>query len=161
MASWKDFKDAEPQMAEFAHPLLFKPGPEGAGLAYLATVRPDGGPRVHPLCIYPVRDAIYVCIERESPKAADLRRDSRYMLHAYPGWDEDPEFSMRGRAQEITDAGEVEALGKEEPRLTTETAPYVFRLDIDRADTTFWENWPKPDMKPIRRRWSPSRVSAK
>ena len=46
MASWSDFATAEPDLASAIRALLQQYGP---GMAYLATVRPDGGPRVHPV----------------------------------------------------------------------------------------------------------------
>jgi hypothetical protein len=29
----------------------------------------------------------------------------------------------------------------------------VFELDIERADSTIWENWATPETYPVRRRW--------
>lgn len=157
MARWRDLETDAPELAAFGRPLLFNPGPDDAGLAYLATLRRDGGPRVHPLCIYEIDGSLFVSIEKASPKHRDLKRDPRYMLHAYPGWEGDPEFSIRGRAIEITDAGERGRLAHAKPRLIQPDCPYVFRLDIERADSTFWEGWGTASMHPIRRRWDAGR----
>jgi hypothetical protein len=51
----------------------------GLGLAFLATVRSDGGPRVHPICPL-LADDLYGFIV-VGPKLEDLRRDGRYALH--------------------------------------------------------------------------------
>jgi hypothetical protein len=52
MASWGEMAAARPELDARARELYLieqpdAPGP--AGLGYLATVRPDGGPRVHPV----------------------------------------------------------------------------------------------------------------
>ncbi|MET0415816.1 MAG: pyridoxamine 5'-phosphate oxidase, partial [Actinoplanes sp.] len=46
MASWSDFAAAEPVLAAGIRALLQQYGP---GMGYLATVRADGGPRLHPV----------------------------------------------------------------------------------------------------------------
>ena len=46
MASWSEFAVAEPRLAAAIQALVTHYGP---GLGYLATVRADGGPRVHPV----------------------------------------------------------------------------------------------------------------
>jgi hypothetical protein len=50
------------------------------GLGFLATVRPDGGPRVHPICPLVTPEGLYGFIV-PGPKLKDLRRDSGYALH--------------------------------------------------------------------------------
>src|SRR5688500_1071445 len=88
MATWEVFAAAEPQLAASAdRVLLLTPAadaPHEAGLAYLATIRADGGPRIHP--ISPVLDGgrLYAFVLRHSPKARDLARDGRYALHSFP-----------------------------------------------------------------------------
>jgi hypothetical protein len=52
MATWAEFEGAEPEMAAAGWRLLSQPG---FGFGYLATVRRDGEPRIHP--INPVRAA--------------------------------------------------------------------------------------------------------
>lgn len=48
---------------------------------YLATVRPDGFPRVHPVGVH-VRDGeLVVPMNPTSPKGADIRRNGRFALH--------------------------------------------------------------------------------
>jgi hypothetical protein len=47
MATWSEFEQADPTMAAAGRKLLYQ---FGIGLGYLATVRKDGGPRVHPIC---------------------------------------------------------------------------------------------------------------
>ena len=151
MASWAQFAEAEPEMAALALQLLSN---EKFQIGYLATVRKDGAPRVHPVCPVLAGNHIYLAIGPQSPKLNDLRRDGRYMLHAMPGKD-DAEFNIRGQATEANDANthaEVEqaasAVG-----LNVKPSEVLFRLDIEQAATTYWENVGQPDTRPIRRRW--------
>ena len=52
MATWQEFATDEPRMAALGEKMLLL-GDTGTGLlgglAYLATIRKDGGPRVHPI----------------------------------------------------------------------------------------------------------------
>ncbi len=60
-------------MAAAGKKLIYQFGP---GLGFLATVRKDGGPRVHPFCPTICGDGIYGLIG-PSPKRHDLLRDGR------------------------------------------------------------------------------------
>jgi hypothetical protein len=99
MATWGEFAAAMPGMAEAGSALLYQ---YGSGLAYLATIRPDGGPRLHPICPVIVERGLYAFIGR-SPKRADLLRDGRYALHTFPKRDGDDEFYLTGRAVPVED----------------------------------------------------------
>ena len=111
MASWGDMAAARPEMESRARELYLieqpdAPGP--AGLGYLATVRPDGGPRVHPVSPAVLDGRLYVYCLLSSPKLADLRDDGRFALHSWPkpftddGFD-DEEFYLTGRATPVED----------------------------------------------------------
>jgi hypothetical protein len=98
MATWSEFTAADPSLATGIRALLQQYGP---GMGYLATVRPDGGPRVHP--VSPVlTDQLYVFVIA-SPKRHDLERDGRYALHSYPPEDNDDEAYLTGRATHVLD----------------------------------------------------------
>jgi hypothetical protein len=94
MASWSDFESAAPQMAEAGRKLLYR---FGLGLAFLATVRKDGAPRLHPICPAIVNGHLYALIG-PSHKRTDLRRDGRYALHTFPAPNVDDEFLVMGHA---------------------------------------------------------------
>jgi hypothetical protein len=94
MASWRELEAAEPAMAATARRLFWIPG---FGLGYLATVRPDGAPRIHPIDIAIV-DGRLVAFIVPSPKLEDLRRDGRYALHAPGSEAETDEIMAAGRA---------------------------------------------------------------
>src|SRR5215211_4082394 len=99
MATWAEFEAAMPEMAGAGRALLFQHGP---GLAYLATVRKDGGPRIHPVCPVIADGDLYAFIGR-SPKLYDLLRDGRYALHTFPCEDRDHELFITGRAIPVSD----------------------------------------------------------
>jgi hypothetical protein len=51
-------------------------------VAFLATVRADGSPRVHPVAPWLAAGCMFVRMCQTSPKIRDLERDSRYALHS-------------------------------------------------------------------------------
>ncbi len=117
MASWEEFEADAPELAVVATRLW--PGVIALhrgdttqsrspwfSIAYLATTRPDGSPRLHPFCPVLADGTLYAVISRSSPKGDDLRRDARCVIHALPGPDDD-EFSIRARAREVGDDLEV------------------------------------------------------
>src|SRR4051794_41001762 len=108
MASWVDFAAAEPGLAAAVKDLVCQ---YGSGLGYLATVRPDGGPRVHPVAPVITDEGLFCFIIR-SPKRHDLDRDGRYALHAFPPEESDDEAYVSGRAHTVTDDAQRERLGR-------------------------------------------------
>jgi hypothetical protein len=99
MASWSDFVTAEPTLAAGIRALLQQYGP---GMAYLATVRADGAPRIHPVSPVITDEGLY-CFIVNSPKRRDLDRDGRYALHTFPAEDNDDEAYLSGRAIPVRD----------------------------------------------------------
>ena len=85
MLTWAEFAAREPDLAASGRALLYQYG--GVGLAFLGTVRPDGGPRVHPMCPILHGDGLYALLI-PGPKRSDLHRDPRYALHCFPPEDE-------------------------------------------------------------------------
>lgn len=75
MATWGDFRRAEPELASFGEGRL------KAGPAYLATVRADGRPRVFPVQAIVADEALYLFMEPTSPKGRDLRDRGWFALH--------------------------------------------------------------------------------
>jgi hypothetical protein len=47
MITWTEFEQHQPFLAGAGRKQIYQ---FGIGLAFVATVRPDGGPRVHPVC---------------------------------------------------------------------------------------------------------------
>jgi hypothetical protein len=65
MLSWDEFQRLRPDLAEAGRRLLYQ---FGVGLGFLATVRGDGGPRLHPMCPL-VSDNALVGFLQPSPSA--------------------------------------------------------------------------------------------
>ncbi len=99
MVTWSEFENDAPDMAEAGKKLLYQ---YGVGLGFLATLRKDGAPRLHPICPTVVEGRLYALIG-PTPKRADLKRDGRYALHTFPGTEVDDEFLVMGRAKFIDD----------------------------------------------------------
>jgi pyridoxamine 5'-phosphate oxidase-like protein len=108
MASWSEFAAASPRLAEAVRGLMHQ---YGQGLGYLATVRADGGPRVHPVSPVITDDGLF-CFVIDSPKRRDLERDGRYALHAFPPEESDDEAYLAGHAHPVTDEAQVHRLAQ-------------------------------------------------
>ena len=101
MATWSEFANAAPEMAERGAVMLAIP------LAYLATMRKSGAPRLHPLSPILADGRLFVAIQSTSPRRFDLARDGRYSLHTLPpelgpNYDEF-EFNLTGTAKSYED----------------------------------------------------------
>lgn len=140
--SWKELEEMDPELAAFGAERF------AGGVAYLATVRKDGGPRVHPVTPIVGEGRLFLFMEPTSPKGHDLRRDSRYALHSAVG---DPgggngEFLITGSAAVI-----------EEPEtraLAVELAPYdpasryvLFELSVESALATVYDDTGEPQRR--------------
>ena len=99
MASWFSFAASSPALAAGVRALLQQYGP---GLANLATVRADGGPRIHPVSPAVTDSGLY-CFVVDSPKRRDLERDGRYALHSFPPEENDDEATLTGLATAVDD----------------------------------------------------------
>jgi uncharacterized pyridoxamine 5'-phosphate oxidase family protein len=150
MTRWSEFAAARPAMADAGRVLLYQ---FKVGLGYLATVRKDGGPRVHPVCPVIANGGLYLFIGNRSPKCRDLLRDGRFALHSFPNPEVDDEFTVSGRARRVDDA-DVRRVVYE-----AYTATGAFT-----SDDTLFELWlaralhakygPRPSWPPVYTRWS-------
>ena len=97
VATWREFEASAPGVAETACLVwpgitalhrgeLTKPASPWFSIAYLATSRPDGSPRLHPFCPILAGGRLFAAIPGNSPKGHDLRRDPRLRdpCHARP-----------------------------------------------------------------------------
>jgi Pyridoxamine 5'-phosphate oxidase len=100
MLSWSEFASDEPAMAAAGAALLYQFG--GVGLAFLATTRGDGGPRVHPVCPIFHSGQLWGFLI-QSPKRHDLHRDPRYAMHCYPPENNENAFYITGVARAVAD----------------------------------------------------------
>jgi hypothetical protein len=131
MASWSEFAADEPRLADEIRLLLQQYGP---GFGYLATVRADGGPRVHPVSPVITDDGLY-CFVVDSPKRRDLERDGRYALHSFPPEESDDEAYVAGHAHPVTDPARVARLA-ELGRAAPQVDWRLFEFTVDVAMLT-------------------------
>jgi hypothetical protein len=145
MASWGDLVRAAPAMAAGGRALWVE-----HGLMYLATVRPDGSPRLHPVVPVLTADQMFVAVGAWSPKWRDLRRDPRCVLHCLPG-ERDDEFVLRCRAREQPTAlAQIRAAAQH----AIHDDDHLFELEIDQVDHGWWEHVGQPETFPVRQRWT-------
>ena len=153
MKSWDALKHENPELAMIGRRLLFQSQPH-VGFAFLATLRKDGAPRLHPVSIILSNDHLYVMIPTTSPKCADLLRDGRFAMQAFPPPDNESyeEFYLSGYA------GAIEEISKRR-RLISDTQikagedEALFELHLDRAMYTRLVNQGTPDEKPMHYKW--------
>ena len=137
MDDWQQFAEATPELATFGRRQLER------RIAYLATLRADGSPRVHPVSPFFADDHLFVYMEPTSPKRHDLRRDQRFALHCTVEDNSggDGEFLINGVAREVTDhemrrrAFEGAAASGYSPQ----ERYIVFELGITSATATIYE----------------------
>jgi hypothetical protein len=150
MVTWKEFAGAAPALAATGRSLLTQ---FSVGLAFLATARKDGAPRLHPVCPVLSDDRLFVLITPASPKRQDLLRDGRYALQTFPqpkpGSDE---FSVAGKAVLIEDAATRAAILRDAKHMA-DPAETAFELLIERVMHTRWENVLTPQMRPVQEKW--------
>lgn len=73
--TWAVFEASEPQLAGHVRARL------EAGINFLATIRPDGHPRLHPVGVRFDAGSITVPMTPTSPKGKDITRNGMYALH--------------------------------------------------------------------------------
>jgi hypothetical protein len=134
MVPWNEFALLEPDLGAAGRKLLYQ---FGVGLAFLATVRPDGGPRVHPMCPIIEETGLYGFLI-PSPKRADLHRDGRYAMHSFPADENEDAFSLTGLARPADDPNLRRTLQaqflqerglQEPPEALNEQEVFVFEIE--------------------------------
>lgn len=141
--SWKDLEDQHPELATFGAERL------NGKVAYLATVRKDGSPRVHPMTPIIGQGHLFVFMEPTSPKGHDLRRDRRYAIHCSVSDTSgvSGEFSVTGQAH-LVDNPELRALAVSLASYTPADRYILFEFDIASAASTIYS-----EDQPVRRSW--------
>jgi hypothetical protein len=150
--SWQELEREAPNFAAVGRKLLYQLGPGAPALAMLATTRADGGPRVHPVCPTLCEGGLYVFVIGHSPKRADLAREGRYALHAFPGFADDESFYCTGPALEVRDA---ELRARAESHVVHNVRPdeVLFELRLTRILHTTWLRPRTPETEPVYERW--------
>jgi hypothetical protein len=107
MASWGELQKIRPDLTDGGRQLLYQ---HGVGLGFLGTIRPDGGPRLHPFCPILADENLYGFII-SSPKQRDLSRDGRYAVHSFPTPNNEDAFCVTGAVTMVTDASVRQTVG--------------------------------------------------
>ncbi len=100
MVSWGELGQLRPDLVDGGRALLYQ---HGVGLAFLATVRLDGGPRLHPFCPIIAGTELFAFVI-PSPKQRDLVRDARYAVHSFPTPVNEDAFYLSGVVEMVCDA---------------------------------------------------------
>lgn len=143
--SWGAFADADPELAAFGEGLLMAPP------AYLATVRRDGSPRVHPVTPILASGGLFVFMEPTSPKGRDLRERRRFALHnGVPDTEgSGGEFSVSGEGIPVDDPA-VRAIVAEAASYDPADRYVLFELRVAEARCNGYGDVSLP----TQRRWS-------
>jgi hypothetical protein len=141
--SWKCLEDQQPELAAFGVERL------NGRVAYLATVRKDGSPRVHPMTPIIGQGHFFVFMEPTSPKGHDLQRDGRYAIHCAVSDNSGAsgEFIITGRAH-LIDSAELRALATSLASYAPADRYILFEFDIESAASTIY-----PEDRPMRQFW--------
>ena len=144
--SWKFLEEEQPELAAFGAERL------NGKVAYLATVRKDGSPRVHPMTPILGEGHLFVFMEPTSPKGHDLERDSRYAIHCAvtDSSGASGEFIINGQAHR-TDDPELRALAVKLASYPVADRYILFEFDVESAASTVY-----PDHQVVRRSWKKS-----
>ncbi len=145
--TWSLLQSNAPELAQAGYERLH------GRVAYLATVRPDGTPRSHPVTPIIGEGRLFVFMEPSSPKGHDLRRGSAYALHCGVEGNDggQGEFLVTGLGQLVDDPPTRELA----TRLSTYSPAeryILFELSVESALGTTYG-----DAGPVRRRWDGSR----
>jgi hypothetical protein len=146
--SWREFEEGAPELATLGADLLNKK------IAYLATTKKDGSPRLHPVRPFIGEGQLFLFIGRKSPKRRDLLGDGRFALHGSVFQSNGPsiEFLITGVASSADDPEMREAafriVGRDLPDQQA-----LFLLSVDTVLVTDYDE----NRKPMRIRWSRAR----
>jgi general stress protein 26 len=141
--TWGEFQKDDPHLAALAEGRMI------GQVAYLATVRKNGAPRVHPVTPQVHDGQMFVRMYPTSPKVRDLQREPRFSLHSQVD-------DTGGAGGEILIAGTASLT--DDPRWIKEAFDdlsdsdpsryVVFLMDVDEVRVTLYENG-----ETIRKRW--------
>ncbi|MGE3074971.1 MAG: pyridoxamine 5'-phosphate oxidase family protein [Dehalococcoidia bacterium] len=151
MSTWGELTARAPELAGAGRRLL---GGDATTAAYLATVRKDGGPRVHPVMPVFAEGRLYCFVVSMSWKYRDLLRDGRYALHSSDSAGPGEEFYVTGPARPEPSA-EVRAAVRAacDHRLGGLDFEMLFELEIGQALHTRWDNWGTAQAWPNYTKW--------
>lgn len=142
--SWGHFDKSVPDMAYDGAKRL------SGRIAFLATIKPDGSPRIHPVRPFIGAGYLFIFIDKASPKGDDLRQDGRFALHCSVHETDgiNGEFMVTGIARSVTNPQvreqAVKIVGYDVPSRYN-----LFEFLVESALSIEYD----VDRKPITRRW--------
>ena len=141
--SWKTLAAQQPELATFGVARLH------GQVSYLATIRADGSPRLHPMTPIIGAGRLFVFMEPTSPKGLDLQRDGRYAIHCAVSDNsgKSGEFGITGRAQ-LTSGAETRQVAMAHATYPVADRYVLYEFEIASASATTY-----PDGKAMRRNW--------
>ena len=132
MVSWETFEAEAPEPASFVREHMH------LRVSYLATLRPDGGPRVNPVTPWFAAGRLFIRMYPASVKVRALERDPRYSLHSAVPDDDGTggEARVFGTAAVVDDPDLLAAAneGRSEPDRYT-----VLVFDVDQVLVSTYE----------------------
>ncbi len=141
MTRWESFEAEAPELAAFVRERM------DMRVSYLATLRPDGAPRVNPVTPWFTAGRLFVRMYPGSVKVRSLERDPRYSLHSAVPDDEGTggEALLFGTAAVVEDP---ELLAKANEERSSPERYVVLEFDVHEAMSTVYQ-----DDDTLRRRW--------
>jgi len=141
--SWRFLEVQQAELAAFGVERL------NGKVAYLATIRKDGSPRVHPMTPIIGEGHLFVFMEPTSPKGHDLQRDGRYAIHCSVSDTSGAsgEFIVAGQAR-LIDNPELRALAVRLASYRPADRYILFEFDVTSATSTIYLK-----DQPIRQHW--------
>ena len=142
--SWKVFEESAPELAGLCSERLHRK------IAYLATLKKDGSPRLHPVTPFIGNGMLFIFTEPSSPKIRDLNRDGRFAMHCTVGGGGPLiEVQVSGEAVVVADPAV-----REQARITAESPVvsddyFLFAVQVERVLVVEYNE----ERKPVLRRW--------
>lgn len=137
--SWKEFAEGNPEMARLGYEKLNR------RIAYLATLKKDGAPRLHPVTPFIGNGMLFIFTEPSSPKIQDLYRDGRYAMHCTVDVDGPlVEIQVCGKAKAITDPGVREQSERFAGSPVVLQSYVLFEFQVERVLVVEYDEMRKP-----------------
>ena len=143
-AHWRELELDDPTLAGFGRERI------DGKVSYLATLRRDGSPRLHPVTPILGSGCCFIFIDPTSPRGHDLQANGQYSLHCAmnDSSGSSGEFQMSGMAVLIEDQAQ-RRLAEEASTFMPGARYLLFELRISEVMSTSYRGG-----RPERRRWT-------
>jgi pyridoxamine 5'-phosphate oxidase-like protein len=141
MTRWETFEAEAPELAAFVREKM------NLQVSYLATLRPDGAPRVNPVTPWFTAGRLFIRMYPRSAKVRALERDPRFSLHSAVPDDDGTggEALLFGTAKLVEDP---DLLASANAERSNPERYVVLEFDVDEAMTTVYDG-----DDTVRKRW--------